>query len=189
MSIFCAIAMALSPATAMPADPATYPETDPAVMPTDHDEQGENIISRINAPGSRVNVDEPEALFNRIFRAKSTEAEAENNLPEEQTTEQGETEKPRPSRSSKAVGYRVQIFADNNSRTAKSEARQRERALGQAFPEFGTYVYYDSPYWRLRVGDFRSQYDAEKAASEIRKSFPAYAKEVRVVRDRVNVRQ
>jgi hypothetical protein len=58
--------------------------------------------------------------------------------------------------------------------------------MNQAFPTYATYVAYASPYWRLRVGDFRSQYEAEKAAAEIRKAFPRYAKEVRVVRDRVN---
>ena len=88
----------------------------------------------------------------------------------------------------KSVGYRVQVYADNSVRNAKTEARQRERALEQAFPEYATYVSYASPYWRLRVGDFRSQYEAEKAAAEIRKQFPRYAKEVRVVRDKVTVR-
>ena len=86
----------------------------------------------------------------------------------------------------KTVGYRVQVYADNNVRSAKSEARNRERAVSSAFPQHATYVSYASPYWRLRVGDFRSQYDAEKAAAEIRKTFPRYAREVRVVRDRIN---
>lgn len=94
----------------------------------------------------------------------------------------------RPAPVTRVVGYRVQVYADNNSRTAKGEARQRERALSSSFPLYATYVTYASPYWRLRVGDFRSQYEAEKAADEIRRAFPGYSKEVRVVRDRVNVR-
>ena len=55
-------------------------------------------------------------------------------------------------------------------------------------PQWDTYVTYASPYWRLRIGDFRTQYEAEKAAADIRRQFPRYAKEVRVVRDRVNAR-
>lgn len=72
-------------------------------------------------------------------------------------------------------------------RTAKSEARIRERAVGRAFP-YNTYVTYSSPYWRLRVGDFRTQEDAQKAAAAIRRTFPRYAREVRVVRDHVYAR-
>lgn len=60
--------------------------------------------------------------------------------------------------------------------------------VGGTFPQWDTYVTYASPYWRLRIGDFRTQYEAEKAAADIRRQFPRYAKEVRVVRDRVNAR-
>lgn len=148
------------------------------------------IIERINAPGSTVTFEQPQALIDRVINSaeKNQAAVNETETVADEAAEQSEAEKPRV-KNYKGVGYRVQIFADNNSRTAKGEARQRERAISQTFPEYGTYVYYDSPYWRLRVGDFRSQYEAEKAAADIRKSFPSYAKEVRVVRDRVNIRQ
>lgn len=87
----------------------------------------------------------------------------------------------------RGVGYRVQVFSDNNSRTAKNEARSKARNISARFPEHRTYVIYNSPYWRLKVGDFRSQTEANEFAEEIRKAFPSYAKEVRVVRDRITV--
>lgn len=145
------------------------------------------IVERLQQPQSAVGVDAPEALLLRALPAAESEQQ-ENENPTEEATEETDTEKPRNTRAGKAVGYRVQVFADNNARTAKTEARQRERAISQAFPEYGTYVSYASPYWRLRVGDFRSQYEADKAATEIKRQFPRYAREVRVVRDRVNVR-
>ena len=84
------------------------------------------------------------------------------------------------------VGYRVQVFSDNNQRTAKNEARSKSRTIGGRFPQYKTYVSYTSPYWRLRVGDFRTKQEATAAAEELRSAFPAYSKEIRVVRDRVN---
>ena len=39
----------------------------------------------------------------------------------------------------------------------------------------------------LKVGDFRTQQEANDAADELRKAFPAYSKEIRVVRDRISL--
>lgn len=87
----------------------------------------------------------------------------------------------------KTGGYRVQVFLDNNARTAKNEARARARNISEQFPNLPTYVVYSSPYWRLRVGNFRSHEEADAAASELSAAFPAYAREIRVVRDRIVV--
>lgn len=85
------------------------------------------------------------------------------------------------------VGYRVQLFSDNNSRTAKNEARAKERRVIARFPQYRSYVMFKAPYWRLRVGDFRTHQEANAAADEIRKAFPSYSKEIRVVQDRINL--
>ena len=87
----------------------------------------------------------------------------------------------------KTGGYRVQVFLDNNARTAKNEARARARNISEQFPHYPTYVVYSSPYWRLRVGNFRTHDDADAAAAELSAAFPAYAREIRVVRDRIVV--
>ncbi len=142
-----------------------------------------SIVARINASASGISVEAPQALIDRAERVEpSAEPVIEGAEVHEQESMVVRT------KGGKTVGYRVQVYADNNARSAKTEARQRERAVGQAFPDLGTYVSYVSPYWRLRVGDFKSQYDAEKAASDLRRAFPRYAREVRVVRDRINVR-
>lgn len=85
------------------------------------------------------------------------------------------------------AGFRIQVFSDNNTRTAKNEARSKQRIISSRFPQYQTYVMYTSPYWRLKVGDFRSQQEANNAAEELRKAFPSYSKEIRVVRDRINI--
>ena len=93
---------------------------------------------------------------------------------------------PREAGTVKTAGYRVQVFSDNNVSTAKSEARTKAQALQARLPQYRTYVIYQSPYWRLKVGDFPTRTEAENAADEIKKIFPAYAREVRVVKDRIN---
>ena len=141
------------------------------------------IVVRLQSPESGVSVSAPEELLERAFRQSESDG---SDVETDDAVDEVEQERIVRTKSGKTVGYRVQVYADNNVRSAKAEARQRERALGQAFPAYETYVTYASSYWRLRVGDFRSQYDAEKAAAEIRKAFPRYAREVRVVRDRIN---
>lgn len=85
------------------------------------------------------------------------------------------------------IGYRVQVFSDNNARTARNEARSKQRAVGTRFAQYRTYVTYSTPYWRVKVGDFRTQEEANSAATAIRRAFPGFANEVRVVRDRINI--
>jgi hypothetical protein len=82
-------------------------------------------------------------------------------------------------------GYRIQVFADNNQRTAKSEARTRARNIVLRFSEYPSYVEYKAPYWRTRIGNFRSYEAAARAAAEIKEAFPAYSHEIRIVRDRI----
>ncbi len=84
-------------------------------------------------------------------------------------------------------GYRIQIFADNNPRTAKNEARTRARNVVSRFEAYPSYVEYKAPYWRTRIGNFRTHDEAEKAAAEIKEAFPGYSREIRVVRDRIIV--
>lgn len=83
------------------------------------------------------------------------------------------------------AGYRVLAFSDNNANTARNEARERARQISERLPQYRTYITYESPFWRLRVGDFKTIEAAEEAADEIRHNFPQFSREVRVVKDRI----
>ena len=176
--IFRHIAMAVSLAIAAIAAPVRAQSVPEQAADSIGASTTSGIVERLAEKGSSVTVAAPEQLLRRAA-ASAADAPGEN-------TESEATET-RP-KGGKTIGYRVQVYADNNVRSAKSEARQRERMVGGTFPQWDTYVTYASPYWRLRIGDFRTQYEAEKAAADIRRQFPRYAKEVRVVRDRVNAR-
>ena len=84
-------------------------------------------------------------------------------------------------------GFRIQVFSDNDYRTAKNNALYKEGLIQQAFPELETYVTFTSPFWRLRVGDFRSYEEAGNALIQLKKEFPQMAREMRVVRDKIHI--
>ena len=53
-----------------------------------------------------------------------------------------------------AVGYRVQVYSNNNARKAKADAFELEEKLVELFPEVKCYVTYSAPFWKVRLGDF-----------------------------------
>ncbi len=130
------------------------------------------IVDHITSGTTNI-VTQPEQLLKRL-------------LPVEVVEEEVKEEVARPT-NGRMAGFRVQVFSDNNARTAKSEARSKQRVISSRFPQYQTYVMYTSPYWRLKVGDFKTQQEANNAADELRRAFPSYSKEIRVVRDRVNI--
>lgn len=133
------------------------------------------IATNINNNGN-ITIVQPEALNERL-------------LPVE-TEDQNEAEQLSSStRTLRRAGFRIQVFADNNVRTAKTTAEAKKRNMEQRFPEFRSYVSFESPYWRVRVGDFRSHAEAEIVLEEIKKAFPSYAKDLRIVKDRINIVQ
>lgn len=93
-----------------------------------------------------------------------------------------------PSASRSRSGYRVLVFDDNNVRTAQSQAQARKQLIESRFPEFRSYVSFNSPYWRVKVGDFKTRSEAEAAMGAIRAAFPSIGTQLRVVRDKINSR-
>lgn len=82
-------------------------------------------------------------------------------------------------------GYRIEIYADNN-RSAKTEAAKRKATVQARFPKYKVYQIFESPFWRVRLGDFRSRNEATDVMAEIKRAFPSYSPYLRVVRDRIN---
>ena len=72
--------------------------------------------------------------------------------------------------STRIPGYRIQIAFSNNMNTVKT-ARSK---FVQTFPECSAeaYLLYQQPYWKLRVGDYYREIDAQKDLAKIREKFP-----------------
>jgi hypothetical protein len=80
-------------------------------------------------------------------------------------------------------GYRIQVFTDNNQRTAKTEALSKERQIKELFPDVSTHVIYNAPFWRLRVGDFVTFEEAYSLMCRLAEAFPAFKKEIQVLKE------
>ena len=65
-------------------------------------------------------------------------------------------------------GYRIQVFSSNDPKTAAKESadiaeRIRSLALG-----FDIYRTYNAPFWRVRLGNYPTQADANEALEEFK---------------------
>ena len=87
----------------------------------------------------------------------------------------------------RGVGFRIQAYTDNNPKTAKAAAQKRARDIAMKFPQYRSYITYKAPSWRLRIGDFKTQREAQAALQRIKSVYPSYAREMVIVRDRINI--
>ena len=85
----------------------------------------------------------------------------------------------------KSPGYRVQVYAGNNSRTARNEATNMASKVKEYFPDLKTYAFFTSPRWLCRVGDFRSIEEADAMMRKLRAT--GVFKEVSIVKDQINI--
>lgn len=76
-------------------------------------------------------------------------------------------------------GYRIQLFFDSE-KASVDEARSKFMAL---FPKVDTYVTYTAPNYFLKVGDFRTQLEAEKVKSTVDQQFPTSF----IVKEKINL--
>ena len=65
-------------------------------------------------------------------------------------------------------GYRIQI----SSESKKSIINDKRKEFVSKFPEIAIYIKYKEPYYKLRIGNFRTKLNAEKVKQKIRKSYP-----------------
>ncbi len=83
----------------------------------------------------------------------------------------------------KARGYRVQVYAGNNSRKARDEAQEVSSKVKEKFPEMPVYTFFQPPRWLCRVGDFKSIEEAHVAMRQLKST--GVFKEVTIVREQI----
>lgn len=66
-------------------------------------------------------------------------------------------------------GYRIQIFSSSNN---KWDAVQAKTEFIKSYPEIQSYLVYNAPNFKVRVGDFLDRLDASKQLLLIQESFP-----------------
>lgn len=148
-------------------DPAVTCASDTAATPS--------ILTELNSPKSSIKVNQPRSMNERVSYGNRISVDTDRTGGSGKLVRMG--------------GFRIQIFSDNNVRTAKSNAEYRKRTVEQRMPGTRAYLKYESPYWRVQVGDYRTRAEAENAMAELRNAFPAYAADLKIVNERVNIIQ
>lgn len=132
------------------------------------------IVNVIN-DSSRVTIEQPQSLNKRLERVEKAENGGDGDGNEGKV-------------GIRCGGYRVEVFADNNVRTAKVAASNRKRQLQARLPQYRVYMVFESPFWRVRLGDFTSRSEAESALAEVRRAMPGLRSGLRIVRSQINPR-
>jgi hypothetical protein len=82
--------------------------------------------------------------------------------------------------------YRIQLFSSNNI-TAKAQAESLAKEFAAAFPDIPSMVSYVSPFWRLRVGEFRTYEEANAMLPIIQNKFSDMQRGMLIIRERISV--
>lgn len=65
-------------------------------------------------------------------------------------------------------GFRVQIHSSNK----RNEANDAKAKVMQLYPEYRTYLDFQAPYFKVRVGDFKSREEATELRDKLSNQFP-----------------
>lgn len=87
----------------------------------------------------------------------------------------------------KMRGYKIQVFSGNDQRKSKDEAYNKQRQINESFEEIETVVFFKSPRWILRAGNFRTREEANMMMEQIRQQFPSFGKEMYIISDTVKI--
>jgi hypothetical protein len=79
------------------------------------------------------------------------------------------------------VGYRIRVFSNSGS-IARKEGEGKMAEFIQKYEDIKTYFNFDSPFYRLYVGDFRTRSEAMKYLKKIEPDFP----DAFIVRSKIN---
>jgi len=67
-------------------------------------------------------------------------------------------------------GFRVQIYTDSGNRS-KLRTDRVKADFDSRYPQIPSYISYDEPYYKLRVGDFRTRLDALRFLNEVSSTY------------------
>lgn len=72
----------------------------------------------------------------------------------------------------KAKGYRIQVFAGNNTRASKERANEVDRYIRSKYPELPVHTEFKNPRWLCTVGDFLYYEEAYDVLRKLKKETP-----------------
>ena len=78
-------------------------------------------------------------------------------------------------------GYRIQLFMESGN-TALENAKEIMERFEEKYDKIPAYITFGEPYYRMRIGDFRTRLEAIKFLDKIQRSYP----QAWVVKDKIN---
>lgn len=69
-------------------------------------------------------------------------------------------------------GFRIHLYFESGNNSKARTMNVRDQFL-RRYPQIGAYVIYRSPFYRLRVGDYRTRVEAERFLQRIIRRYPA----------------
>lgn len=85
------------------------------------------------------------------------------------------------------IGYRIRVFSGNQQTVSKNRCYSIKSTIEEKMPDLPSYVTFKTPNWRISVGDFRTSEEASSMLAQLRKEFPQYAKEMFIVKEKINL--
>ena len=161
--------------TAVMAGMTLFPAMAQSLSPEQQQEPANPVEMIEETSGGNVEIDIPDSILEDILKEEKKKATGE---------------RPLVPGINKMSGYRIQVFSDGrNQHSLESRARARGSAIVARFPKYRgqVYTFSSAPNWYARVGNFRSQEEAAAALAELKRAFPQFASEMRVVRSRIVV--
>lgn len=87
----------------------------------------------------------------------------------------------------KMRGFKIQVFSGNNQRESKDEAYSKQKLINDTFEDIETDVFFKSPRWILRAGNFKTREEANILLEQFIEEFPNFGKEMYIVSDTVKI--
>ncbi len=108
-----------------------------------------------------LTLNDDDILIDPVDRSEQSESTIQSQL-NEVPSEQEATDK------EMVQGYRIQLLV---SRDEERAIEEKKKAIFQ-FPEVGVYMIFETPYYKIRIGDCQSEKEAEQLKNEaIKKGF------------------
>lgn len=152
---------------------------EPTENPGSPAEPEKNVIEKIvEESAGTVEIDIPEDVLREILKEEQ---------PKTVQRQQKQTLRPGIN---KVSGFRIQVFSDGrNQGSLESRAKARGSAIVAKFPKYRgqVYTFSSSPNWYTRIGNFKTSAEASSALAELKRAFPQYANEMRVVKSQIVV--
>lgn len=122
------------------------------------------------------------ALFLFVLAPMAQAQNGEVRIEVDESIEQGMLKHLKSKDTINTNGYRVQVYFGND----KSQAERAKLKVNQSCPAVGdaVYIIYQSPNYKVRVGNYEREVDAQKTLRILASEFP----NVFVVRDKIDLR-